>query len=436
MKRRQGQVNERKEELTHEVDKCSNLNPRNYNFVVMQLNIRSLLSNQLELKQLLNDLILKNSAVDALLLSETFITSKTEKLINMKGYSIHTLNRVNSKGGGTAILIKKEIKHKQRKELEIMNEREAESTFIGMVAKNGKKFVLGSLYQAPNTKEDIFIDYMKEAIHKIKCENGHKEILLGMDQNLNLLKANQHKGTSRFLDTMLEFNMIPTITRSTCITNSTTTLLDNIYIGGKIQCNYESYLIISDISDHLPSLLLLKQMKVNDNTPIEFESRNLSKEKILQINNELRQVNWNGQLNSNNYNINFNTFCSKIKAAMDRVAPIEVIRISGKWRFIEPWLTTGLEHSSRTLKKLYKASLVEGSTEHEKNNYKAYRNTYNRTKRAMMWKYYRDKSTEYRTNTRKLWELMNSIIGKNKHAGCSVSYITMDEVKIFSIAES
>ena len=300
------------------------------------------------MKQLLDDLILKNSAVDALLLSETFITSKTEKLINMKGYSIHTSNRVNSKGGSTAVLIKKEITQKQRKELEIMNEREAESTFIEMVAKNGKKFVLGSLYRAPNTKEDIFINYVKETIHKIKCENGHKEFILGMDQNLNLLKANQHKGTSRFLDTMLEFDMIPTITRSMCITNLTATLIDNIYIGGKIQCNYESYFIISDISDHLPSLLLLKQMKVKDNTPIEFESRNLSEEKILQINNELRQVDWNGQLNSHNCNINFNTFCSKIKMAMDRVAPIKLIRISGKWRFIDLWLTTGLERVSRT----------------------------------------------------------------------------------------
>ena len=272
-----------------------------------------------------------------------------------------------------------------------MNEREAESTFIDMVAKNGKKFVLGSLYLAPNTKEDIFIDYMKETIHKIKRENGHKEIILGMDQNLNLLKVNHHKGTSHFLDTMLEFDMIPTITRPMRITNSTATLIDNIYIGGKIQRNCESYLIISDISDHLPSLLLLKQMKVKDNTPIEFESRNLSEEKILQINNELKQVDWNGQLNSNNCNINFNTFCSEIKMAMDRVAPIKLIRISGKRRFIEPWLTTGLERSSRTLKKLYKASLMEGSTEHEEKNYKAYRNTYNRTKRAMMHKYYRNK---------------------------------------------
>ena len=78
--------------------------------------------------------------------------------------------------------------------------------------------------------------------------------------------------------------------------------------------------------------------------------------------------------------------------AMDRVAPIKLIRISGKQRFIEPWLTTGPECSSRTLKKLYKASLIEGPTEHEKNNYKVYRNTYNWTKRAMMQKYYRDKS--------------------------------------------
>ena len=312
-----------------EVDKCINLSPMNYNFVAMQLNIRSLLSNQVDLKLLLNDLSLKNSAVDALMLSEMYITSKTEKLINMKGYSIHTMNRVNSKGGGTAVLINKEIKHKQRKDLEIMTEKEAESTFIEMIAKNGKKFVIRSLYRAPNTREDTFINYVKETIHKIKSEKGQKEIILGMDQNLNLLKANQHKGTSQFLDIMMDFDMIPTITRLTCITNSTATLIDNIYISGKIQHNYESHLILSDISDHLPSLLLLKQTKVKDKTPIEFESRNLNDDKIMQINNELRSIDWNGQLNSNNCNTNFNTFCSKIKTAMDKVASIKTIRISG-----------------------------------------------------------------------------------------------------------
>ena len=88
-------------------------------------------------------------------------------------------------------------------------------------------------------------------------------------------------------------------------------------------------MILSDISDHLPSLLLLKQTKVKDKTPIEFESRNLNDDKIMQINNELRCIDWNGQLNSNNCNTNFNTFCSKIKTVTDKVAPVKTIRISG-----------------------------------------------------------------------------------------------------------
>ena len=205
-----------------------------------------------------------------------------------------------------------------------MTEKEAESTFIEVIAKNEKKLVIGSLYRAPNTREEIFIDYIKETIHKIKSEKGQKEIILGMDQNLNLLKANQHKGTNQFMDIMMDFDMIPTTTRPTRITNTTATLIDNIYISGKIQRNYESHLILSDISDHLPSLLLLKQTKVKDKTPIELKSRNLN-DKIMKINNELRSIDWNGLLNSNDCNTNFNTFCNEIKTSMDKVAPVKTI---------------------------------------------------------------------------------------------------------------
>ena len=49
-----------------------------------------------------------------------------------------------------------------------------------------------------------------------------------------------------------------------------------------------------------------------------------------------------------------------------------------------------------------------------------------------MQKYYQDESAEYRTNTKKLWELMNGIINKTKRKGCSISHITVDRVKIHS----
>ena len=51
---------------------CTNLNPNNYNLIVLQLNIRSLPPNQTELKQLLQNLENHNSRVDVILLCELF----------------------------------------------------------------------------------------------------------------------------------------------------------------------------------------------------------------------------------------------------------------------------------------------------------------------------------------------------------------------------
>ena len=42
--------------------------------------------------------------------------------------------------------------------------------------------------------------------------------------------------------------------------------------------------------------------------------------------------------------------------------------------------------------------------------------------------YYSYKVTESRINTKKLWRVINNIIGKNKHGGSIIPYITMDGI--------
>ena len=54
---------------------CANINPHNYNLVVLQLNVRSLLSHQSELRSTLHLLANKNSTIDILILCETFLLS-------------------------------------------------------------------------------------------------------------------------------------------------------------------------------------------------------------------------------------------------------------------------------------------------------------------------------------------------------------------------
>ena len=74
----------------YELSKLTNFNPDGYNLVVLQLNIRSMLLNLSELRQLIHTLDNKGTQVDLILLCETFLNKKTLKLANILGYELIT----------------------------------------------------------------------------------------------------------------------------------------------------------------------------------------------------------------------------------------------------------------------------------------------------------------------------------------------------------
>ena len=94
------------------VDECKDLNPKNYNLVILQWNICSLMLNAKELTLLLNKLEDRNSPVN----------KDTVKLVNIPKYTLYSNHWHNHKGGGTAILVRQGITHKWRKDLELMIE--------------------------------------------------------------------------------------------------------------------------------------------------------------------------------------------------------------------------------------------------------------------------------------------------------------------------
>ena len=386
---------------------CSNLNPDGYNLTILQLNIRSLLAHQTDLKLLLNLLDKKKTKVDAVLVCETFLTKQTNQLVNIPGYVLINKNRTNSRGGGVAILLKDNIPYKKRDDITTMIEKEVESVYAEIMCRNGTKLLLGNLYRAPNTNGKLFSEHVVEVLSRVKSRTPNMEIVLGMDHNHDLLKSDTHKQMEEFLDLMVNSEMWPTITHPTRVTQTSATLIDNIFISSKLHHQFNSMLILDDISDHLPSLVLLKQTKIKNREPIEFKSRKLTEANFAIIRRSLNQVDWNGVLNSNDCNENFNIFSEILEAKIEETAPLRTIRISGKRCFQEPWLTTGIETSGRTCRKLYKASLTNGATADICERYKNYRNMYNRIKRKAKINYYNAKCMEYSTNTRMLWKIIN-----------------------------
>ena len=139
---------------------------------------------------------------------------------------------------------------------------------------------MGSLYHSPNVNENKFLRHIRETLPKIQNEKGDKNIILGMDHNLDLLKCHIHQNTQLLIDIMTKNNMHPTITKCMHITNTSATLIDNVFIDNKLFQSFDSCILLEDISDHLPVLTLLKQMKILDRRPIEFNSRVLTEDKL------------------------------------------------------------------------------------------------------------------------------------------------------------
>ena len=308
---------------------CNDLNPENYNLVIMQLNIRSLLAHQTELRDLLQILSNKNSTVDVILLCETFLSSNTEKLAYIPGYHLVTNNRNNHKGRGVAILIREGITYRKKQELCYMIDKELESVYVDITAKNGRQIQIGSIYHAPNTDVKKLMEHIELVSAKTGQLSNH-ELILGMDQNIDLLKSDEHNNTRKFLDLILDSGLWPVITRPTRITQRSATLIDNIYISKNLQRKFDSAIILGDISDHLPLVALLRQTKITDKSPIEFMSRRLNATKISRIHHELRTIDWNGILNSEDINVNTNRFMSEMETIMNTEAPLQTIQISGK----------------------------------------------------------------------------------------------------------
>ena len=78
------------------------------------------------------------------------------------------------------------------------------------------------------------------------------------DFNINLLNANNDKSVSNFLDIFGSFSLLPQIIFPTRVTNSSETLIDNIFFDSSNSKTCSGNLTWN-ISDHYPQFLMIKK---------------------------------------------------------------------------------------------------------------------------------------------------------------------------------
>ena len=237
--------------------------------VVMQLNIRGIGSKQGQLSDLIDSSV-QNKRPDIVLLSETWLTPFSPK-ITVPGYDLYRQDRTLKWGGGIAALVSHKLRCRSRPDLASRLE-ESECITVDISLKNGDHCIVSSMYRPPNSEISIFLASYNSLICAMKRENP-KSIIIGLDHNLDFLKADRHSTTYDFIQNNLDFGLIPTITRPTRITNSTATLIDNIIVSQNLCRSYVSSILVNDTSDHLPTVCVLSSLMTAKREPMVVKSR-------------------------------------------------------------------------------------------------------------------------------------------------------------------
>ena len=389
-----------------DMENLEELKPKKNDLGIIQLNIRGLLNKQDQLKNLVND-----TEADVTLLCKTWRTQIKESQMNITTHKLISKHRPDRIGGGVGILVHKDLRSRARPDLQ-MNTEILEHVIVELKTDK-RNILLVSGYRPPNTNIKKFLVEYKNLIKHLNKEKNH-EIVIGIDHNMDLLKTHLHPQTNEFLEINLKRNLLPTISKPTRITTKSATLIDNIFLSTKLQNNIESNIIMNDMSDHLPCLVVIKNQRKCMKESKTIISRLLTDNNLDKINEELANINWDKELTSDTIEEDFNKFHNKLCAIIDTYAPEKKRKISAKKLVQDPWITKGILTSLNKQRKFY-LQMLELKTETSTNKYKAYRNKLKGIIRRSRIKYLHDKCAEFRQDSKRLWLLVNKLIGKESN---------------------
>ena len=247
-------------------------------------------------------------------------------MVEIPNYKFVGKNRPTKKGGGVGFLVHNKLYYKVRDDININCESDLEYVFIELKARK-RNLIKGSLYRPPHTREKDFLRDYKELVQTLKQEKD-KEIVLGMDHNMDLLKASKHANTQDFLDYNVEMDLLPVIIKPSRITKNSATLIDSIFISRMLQQEFSSCLIISDLSDHLPAVVTLTGVQQEKRESIVISYGNITEENITAVEEDLKGYNWEDIMYNMNTNEAFSTYHKILLDSIQQHMPEKTLEMS------------------------------------------------------------------------------------------------------------
>ena len=214
-----------------------------------------------------------------------------------------------------------------------------------------------------------------------------------------------------YISILISHSFLPLITLPSRITQTSATLIDNIF-SNKQTNSFESGLIYSSISDHLP-VFYLNVSTQRSKPKADIKKRNMSKANIELFKEKLVQKDWLPNLNDFNPESAFSKFSAEIESNFENCFPFKIFKQDRRKTPLNEWMNRDLLELRKNKEKLFKCK-IKDRTEDSKNKFNDSCRVYKAAVREAKRNYYSNKFNEYSKDMKKTWETINTLIKKGK----------------------
>ena len=228
-------------------------------------------------------------------------------------------------------------------------------------------------------------------------------------------------------DVLYSYNVFPLITKPTRVTEKTATLIDHIWTNNfDVDTHHIQGILCTSMTDHY-ALFHIAGNTSNDNAPkgLPLMRRDMSQKNIMKFIDEMKLTSWQSVLDENNTQLAYSIFHETVSSTYNTCFPLK--KISKKYYINKPWLTSALKESIKIKNKLFVSTKRHGN-DNMIPFYKRYRNKLNQLLRSAERKHYHDLLNEHKSNIRKSWQIIKSIINKRKYTPISNKFKDNDKV--------
>ena len=278
-----------------------------------------------------------------------------------------------------------------------------EALFIRCELPSAITFVVGQIYQPPSFEHSTFMNEFTRCLEKLDQLN--KTTFLCGDFNIDLFALLKNNNCQYFFNTLASFGYWPTISKTTRFSDQSSSLIDNIFCNN-IEFVTKSGIIYTDTSDHFPIFVsCASQMSPNKPTWHTIFDKNKYDELSLYLTEQLK---------------NFSEFTDPEAACNAIIETYQKgihkysrkIKHNRKSAGLKPWISPAILASINRRHSLF-VEKNKNPSQQNCSSYTAYRNELNSLLRVAKRKYIQHQLETNRTNSKKLWQLLNDVIKGN-----------------------